>query len=144
MTSMMNNSITVLVFGTFDGLHEGHLDFFRQAKARGTRLVVVVARDTTVEEVKGHTPTEGELRRLEEVKKSDFVDQALLGHRGDKYRIVEEVRPDIIALGYDQNAFVSSLEEELVKRNLKAKIVRLEPYHPEKYKSSLLKKLPTL
>ena len=38
----------VIVFGTFDILHQGHLDFFRQAKQYGDYLIVAVAHDENV------------------------------------------------------------------------------------------------
>src|SRR5437879_6111071 len=98
---------TVMVFGTFDALHEGHLNLFKQAKALGDRLIVVVSRDATTNEVKGHTPQKTELQRLAAVQQTAGVDLAILGSAGaDKHAVIVERKPDIIALGYDQYAFV--------------------------------------
>jgi cytidyltransferase-like protein len=69
----------VLVFGTFDGLHEGHLNLFRQARRYGDYLVVVVARDSTVRENKKKMPKFNEQERLKEVKNNPLVNEALLG-----------------------------------------------------------------
>lgn len=133
-------AVRVLVFGTYDVLHPGHRDFFRQARALGDELMVVIARDQTVLQVKGRASQHTESKRLVAVQACPEVTQAYLGHLGDKYAIIEEQKPDIIALGYDQGHFADRLPEEMLKRGLKAKIVRLKPYKPELYKSSLLQR----
>ncbi len=133
--------IRVLVFGTYDVLHPGHRDFFKQARELGDELRVIIARDQTVLQVKGREPQHNEAERLAAVQACQEVTQACLGHLGDKYAIIEELQPDIIALGYDQGHFADRLPEELTKRGLKAKIVRLKPYKPELYKSSLLQRV---
>lgn len=130
--------MTVLCFGTFDRLHPGHEDYFRQAKELGDRVVVIVARDETVQEVKGHPPLQPENIRLEAVAQHPLVSEARLGLPGDKYRIIEEIRPDSILLGYDQQAFTDSLEEALRARGLSCTVKRANSYKPEIYKSSLL------
>ncbi len=129
----------VMCFGTFDGLHPGHEDYFRQAKEYGDELVVIVARDITVMDVKGNLPANGEGHRLNVVSEHPLVDDARLGHPGDKYRVIEDVNPDFICLGYDQEAFTENLDAELARRGLSAAIVRLEPFFPDQYKSSLLR-----
>lgn len=129
----------ILVFGTFDGLHEGHKDFFRQAKEHGEYLVVVVGRDSTVLSVKKKLPKQNENKRLEAVQKAPYVDYARLGNEGvSKYEVIKEVKPDIICLGYDQTFFVGKLEDKIKEFGLSTKTVRLAPYKPEIYKSSLL------
>ncbi len=130
--------MTVLCFGTFDRLHPGHEDYFRQAKELGDRVVVVVARDETVQDVKGHQPLQAENIRLEAVAHHHLVSEARLGLPGDKYRIIEEIRPDIILLGYDQQAFTESLEQVLRARGVSCTVKRANPYKSEIYKSSLL------
>lgn len=131
---------TVLVFGTFDLFHPGHEFFLKVAKKYGDILQVVVARDKTVEEVKGKKPVDDEIRRLFKVQSLDFVDDVILGSLGDKYRIIEALKPDIIVLGYDQSAFTENLGEELKKRGLKTKVIRLkESFKPETYKSSKIR-----
>lgn len=128
----------VLAFGTFDVLHPGHRDFFSQAKALGEKLVVVVALDETVLALKGRLPHDRQDVRLANVQACDDVDEALFGRPGDKYAIVQDIKPDIIALGYDQGYFADALPVELQKRGIKAAIVRLKAFHPDQYKSSLL------
>ncbi|MDP3965004.1 MAG: adenylyltransferase/cytidyltransferase family protein [bacterium] len=130
---------TVLVFGTFDGLHPGHEYFLREAKKRGDRLVVLLARDATVEEVKGHLPVHRELDRRQALEKSSHVDQVRPGSLEDKFAVLDAIRPDVICLGYDQEAFTAELPQELRRRGLKTEIVRLDSFEPEKYKSSKLR-----
>lgn len=129
----------VLVFGTFDLLHPGHVDFFKQAKNLADELHVVIARDKTVQAVKKHLSVQNELTRQLQVQEHPLVTQAHLGNLDDKYSIIEDVQPDVIALGYDQESFTASLPEELKKRGLNPKIVRLQAYHPEVYKTSKLR-----
>lgn len=133
----------VLAFGTFDLLHAGHRDFFEQARALGDELIVVVALDDTVKEVKKRLPVHHQTQRQEAVAKDPAVSQAILGHAKDKYRIIEKMRPDVIALGYDQTSFTALLAFELKKRNLTPRVVRLKAYHPDRFKSRLLRKHST-
>lgn len=127
----------VMVFGTFDVLHQGHLNFFEQARKHGDYLIAVVARDSTVEVVKQHKTMLDENKRLLAVQK--VVDLAVLGNKEDKYKIIEDHKPDVICLGYDQNSFTEKLSEELSKRKINAKIVRLLPYKEDIFKSSKIK-----
>lgn len=129
----------VLAFGTYDILHPGHEYFLQSAKSLGDELFVVVARDDTVVGVKGKVPHNDEQQRLAAVKALPFVDGVVLGNPGDKYAIIEEIRPDIIALGYDQYTFVDALVDELNARGLNPKIVRLKSHEPDTYKSSKLR-----
>ncbi len=127
-----------MCFGTFDGLHDGHADYFRQAKSLADQLVVVVARDETVREVKGRSARRNQDERLMAVAEHPLVDQALLGSPGDKYEIIEQVAPNVILLGYDQTTFTNRLADELLMRGLNVKIHRAAPFYPEVYKSSQL------
>ncbi|PLW80573.1 FAD synthase [Candidatus Woesearchaeota archaeon] len=129
----------VMCFGTFDMFHPGHEYFLNEAKKFGNELVVVVARDKTVNEIKGFYPKEDEKKRLQNIIDSKIAEKVVLGDEIlNKYNVLGE-KPDIIALGYDQKYFLEHLQDELNKRNLKTKIVRLDSFHPEKYKSSKLR-----
>ena len=128
-----------MCFGTFDGLHQGHEDYFRQAKDLADELFVVVARDATVVDIKGDLPSMNELERLQKVQEHPLVDEARLGYPGDKYQIIEEIRPDILCLGYDQEAFTENRDAEQARRGLSAAIYRCQPYQPDVMKSSLLR-----
>lgn len=141
MHANSNSKKTVMLFGTFNGIHEGHRALFRQARTYGNHIIVVVARDATVHTVKGHIPHLNEQQRLEHVRLEHDVDVALLGNVDDKYRVIKEYAPDSICLGYDQKNFIDDLQNNLDLLGLQTtQIIRLEPYKPEIYKSSLLNK----
>lgn len=129
----------VIAFGTFDIFHEGHKSYLEQAKKMGDYLIVVVARDETVMLVKKQKAKNREQERLKIIKDSGLADEVILGNLEDKYAVIEKYRPSVIALGYDQRVNLSELTEKLKNLKLKAEIVRLKSYKPEKYKSSKLK-----
>jgi len=132
----------IMVFGTFDGLHKGHLDFFKQAKnfTKNSFLIVSIGRDVNVLRVKGHKPDQSESRRLALVKKCCFVDKAILAGKTNYLRHILKEGPDIIALGYDQRAYVKELKNDIKKKDLKIKVIRLKPYRKKIYKTHLLNK----
>lgn len=129
----------VIAFGTFDIIHPGHESYLKQARELGDKLVVVVARDATAEKTKGRWPKNDERARLQKIIESNLADEVVLGDLDDRYKVLEKFRPDIVALGYDQKTDMKKLEEKLGKLNIDAKIVRLNSYKPEIYKSSKLK-----
>lgn len=101
----------VLVFGTFDGIHAGHEFFLRSAKSRGTTLIVGVARDAHVVELKEHKPHMIESKRLRAVEMLGVVDEAVLCDEAlNSFHIIEETKPDLIVLGHDQ----MELEQALI------------------------------
>lgn len=120
-------------------IHPGHRSFLKQAKKYGEYLIVIVARDKTVEKVKKKTVNH-EGKRLKNMKNSKLADKVILGSLTDKYAAIKKYRPDTICLGYDQKYFIYGLKAELEKANLaKTKIIRLKPYKSEIYKTSKLK-----
>jgi len=119
--------VSVMATGTFDILHMGHIYYLKEAKKLGDQLIVVVACDETVRKLK-HEPITSEQLRLGLIKELEVVDDAYLGNKDDKYAIVEEIKPDIIALGFDQIHNIDELQEELKKRKLDTKIVRLDKF----------------
>ncbi len=129
----------VMVFGTFDYLHAGHENLFTQARELGDEILAVVALDKTVKAIKGASPQNNEKERLSLLKKTEWANKVILGDTKDKMKAIKIYRPDIIALGYDQFAFSYYIPNALVKLKLNAKVVRLLPYRPHMYKSSLLK-----
>ncbi|MEW6610479.1 MAG: tRNA pseudouridine(55) synthase TruB [Patescibacteria group bacterium] len=133
--------VRVLVFGTFDLLHPGHLDFFRQAKKLGDRLIVGVGRDQVVAALKGKPPRQSEQVRLTAVRECGLVDEAHLLPKDpqERYAWIKKINSSVIALGYDQTAFTEHLAEDLAAHDIYCKVVRLQSYYPERYKSSKMK-----
>lgn len=130
---------TVMVFGTFDVLHPGHLNFLRQAKKFGKKLVVSVSRDKNAMRFKGRAPIFSERERLELVQSLAIVDKAVLGNTGNYLPHTLKERPDVIALGYDQTAYETHLRQDIAAGKLRVSLVRLKPYRISRYKSSLFK-----
>lgn len=129
----MNQKIKrVVCAGTFDHLHPGHIDFLKQAKALGDELIVIIGRDENVQRIKGIKPEPESSRKLK-VEKTGLPDRVVLGNLGvDPLSILKELLPDIVALGYDQR-----VSEEGVKAILPdCTVIRMKPFHPEKFKSS--------
>lgn len=130
-----------MVFGTFDGLHEGHLNFFKQAKEHGDFLIAVAGRDVNIKKIKGRFPKKRDRERLSELQKCKLVDKAVLGYEDDSYKTIETLEPDVICLGYDQKSFSLNLKKELKKRGLLAvEIYRMKPYKPDEMHSSIINK----
>lgn len=130
---------TILCTGTFDMLHAGHLNYFEQAKKCADTLVVIVARDATVEKERNKKPVMNEKDRLKLIQNMKIVDKAVLGDEHDKLKTVEMIKPDIICLGYDQKIDEVLLAQQLKTRGISAKIIRAKPYKETLYKSSILK-----
>lgn len=117
--------VRVMASGVFDIVHLGHLHYLQEARKLGDELVVVVATDSTVRKMKHEPITPGNMR-VELVAALKPVDRAVLGHEDDIFKTVEELRPDIIALGYDQRFDEKELEAQLRGRGLGGiRIVRL-------------------
>jgi FAD synthetase len=129
---------TVMATGTFDIIHPGHGLYLEEAKKLGgesARLIVVIARDSTVKARK-RVPVVNEKQRLEVVKMLKPVDEAYLGHEGDMFKIVEEINPDIIAIGPDQKFDIAKLEEDLKIRNIDADVIKVTEYKKSPLDSS--------
>jgi len=119
--------VRVMASGVFDLLHIGHLHFLEAARDLGDELVVVIATDETVRKRK-HEPIFDEEMRAGLVSALKPVDKAVVGHTGDPYTIVEELKPDIIALGYDQDQQEERICSEVRARGIDCEVVRLDKF----------------
>ena len=129
----------VLVGGVFDLIHPGHIHTLKAAKAQGDVLIVVIARISTASMIKKDRKIyHDEKQRVELVSSLRLVDLAVLGQQGTLYDTVEHIKPDIIALGYDQAHSEKDIAENCQKRNLAVRVVRLNTPVP-RTKSSQIK-----
>jgi len=117
----------VMASGVFDILHLGHVHYLNEAKKFGDKLVVVVARDSTVLRRKGRLPIVPDYLRVQMVAALKMVDEAVLGDNEDFYKTVEAIKPDVIVLGYDQKFEPEEIARECEKRGLHVKVVRASP-----------------
>jgi len=128
-----------LAGGVYDILHLGHLAALAEAKTYGDVLVVVIATDLTVETLKGRRPVFPEEDRRALVESLKLVDAAILGYEdvGMGYQqVIDDVKPNIIALGYDQDSLARTISEFINRKKLNIEIVRLSKFDKEKYLSS--------
>ena len=129
---------TVMCFGTFDLLHLGHINYFEQAKKHGTKLIVVIARDTTKQK-QNKTTLFTEQERIKLVQSLEIVDEAVLGYPDNHFRIIQEKKPEVLCLGYDHPVKEEELVTKLYQLNLFPKITRMNAYKQDQHKSSILK-----
>lgn len=133
---------TVVIFGVFDGVHDGHLSFIKDAKREGNHLVAIVARDNVVKELKSNLPRYNESERINMLLEIHDIDLVLLGDpKIGTYNILKEVKPHIVFLGYDQQALYKNLNNAIKNGKLpEMKIVCGLPHKPEIFHSSILNK----
>ena len=137
-----NQCKTVLTSGVFDLLHLGHVRFLEEAKKTGgpnARLIVVVARDKTVEKKKGKKPIVSENQRCALVGSLKVVDEAILGYDSlDMGKVLDKIKPDIVALGYDsqRSGLEKAVQEAIEKKGLKIRMVRVGKFSSDELDSS--------
>ena len=129
----------VFIGGGFEIIHYGHVYTIAKAKSLGDALVVSVARDSTIRKRKRREPLVGEGDRVRLLSSLRDVDAAILGVEGDIYVTLERVRPDIVALGYDQYHIAEEVKREAGKRGMRLKVVRLDSPYPKIKTSRVLK-----
>jgi FAD synthetase len=131
----------VLASGTFDLLHLGHVKYLEEAKKAGgknAKLIVIVARDSTVGKRKGEKPIMPEDHRKALVESLNVVDKASLGHENfDISQVIEEMKPDIIAVGYDQNEIEAQVRKVIQEKGLHIQIVKIGKFGKPELNSSL-------
>ena len=130
----------IMIFGVFDGLHDGHISFLNQARELGDRLMVVVAQDESVMRLKKHLPRLPLAERIKALEESDLAHTIIPGDETEGgWEVVRKHQPHIVALGYDQAAMYEDLAKCLSSFPFPCDIVVLDPYKPEEMHSSLLK-----
>jgi FAD synthetase len=131
----------IVVFGTFDMIHAGHENLFEQARALADEpyLIVSVATDNNAERIKGKRPRRSQNERRDKLAAHPLVDEAVIGDETNYLAHIEMLKPDIIALGYDQTGeYVDRLQEDLAQIGLSTKVMRLTAFEPERLKTSKL------
>ena len=140
LTEIGRNSLhVVLAGGVFDIIHPGHIYTLNAAKALGDVLVVVVATDNTSEKMKKRRPLHTQEQRQELVNSLSMVDLCLVGQEDDIFKTVNLVRPQIIALGYDQIHQEKFIIDGCKKIELEAQVARLQSPIPESSSSKIEK-----
>jgi len=130
----------VLASGVFDLLHLGHVRFLEEAKKAGgpnAELLVIIARDSTAEKRKGERPILPENQRCALIASLKVVDEAILGYEDfDIGKVIEKIKPDVIALGYDQEDMERTLRDYVRQHDLNIRIVRIGKFSSDELDSS--------
>lgn len=132
LTELGRNSIrVVLAGGVFDIIHPGHIHTLKAAKALGNVLVVVIATDNTAQKMKKRIPLHNMELRKDLVRSLSMVDYAIVGYEGDIFKSVEIIKPNIIALGYDQVHQEKFIIDGCKKIGIDVSIARLQSPIPD-------------
>jgi len=123
-------------FGTFDAVHPGHFFYLNQLKALGDELFVVIARNSSVEKLKGNAPHFDEELRKEHVEEIGVADRVILGDESDFFKVLRDYQPDILGFGYDQRVNLEDIKAQFPKMA----VMRIEAFEPDKHKSSIIKR----
>jgi len=130
----------VLASGTFDLLHLGHVKYLEEAKKAGGRnaeLIVVVARDSTVEKRKRKKPVMSESQRRALVESLKVVDEAVLGYEVFSIeKVIQKIRPDVIAVGYDQEGIDQTIRNYVRRKGLDIKVAKIGKFSEDELDSS--------
>ena len=138
LTELGRNSLhVVLAGGVFDIIHPGHIHTLNAAKALGDVLVVVVATDNTAVKMKKRRPLHTQEQRQELVNSLSMVDLCLIGQEDDIFKTVNHVRPQVIALGYDQVHQEKFITDGCKRIDLEAEVARLQSPIPESSSSKI-------
>jgi cytidyltransferase-like protein len=130
----------VMVFGTFDGIHEGHRHLFREAKRHGDHLIAVVAPDQIVHDLKGKMPRHHVGDRMEFLMAEPDVDRVVMGDDElGSWNVIHRHRPHVVAIGYDQERLLTDLQGHVGMLRWPLEIVTLSPYKPEQYHTRILR-----
>jgi FAD synthetase len=148
------NRTIVIASGVFDLLHLGHVKFLEEAKHAGgenAKLIVIIARDNTVEQIKGRKPIMPENQRRALVESLKVVDLAFLGLENmDINEVVTQIQPDFIALGHDQEKMAQDVEAYLKTHHSTAQLVRIGKFEADtldsssKIKQKIVEKFPNV
>jgi FAD synthetase len=131
----------ILASGVFDLLHYGHVYYLTNAKKIGedqeAELIVIVAKDKNVEKLKGEKPIMPEDQRRALVESLKVVDTAILGYEDlDMIKVIEKIKPDVIALGYDEEKLEKKLKNLISEKSINIQVTRVSKFKEKDLVSS--------
>jgi len=130
----------VLASGTFDLLHLGHVKYLEEAKKAGGKnveLIVIVARDSTVEKRKGKRTVMPEDQRRELVESLKVVDEAILGFEGFSIdKVIEKINPDVVAVGHDQEGIEREVRKAIEEKKFNVQVAKIGRFGKKELNSS--------
>lgn len=137
---VMKKKRVVLASGTFDLLHLGHVRFLEEAKKAGGKnaeLIVIVARDSTVNDRKGKRTIMPEDQRRALVESLKVVDEAILGWEDFSIdKVIEKIKPDVIAVGHDQDEIEREVMNAIKEKRINIKLAKIGRFGKKELDSS--------
>lgn len=128
-----------MLFGSFDGIHPGHNYLIDQAQSHGDQLIIVVAQDSVIHSIKQQNPIFPLATRIKQLQETYPLAQVIAGDEAlGTWSAIKMYQPDIVIVGYDQKGLKKALS--MIQEQFKFTIIELDAFHPETYKSSLLRK----
>lgn len=129
----------VMIFGVFDGIHEGHRYFFQEAKKLGDYLIAVAAKDHLVEQLKKRSTKVSLRERIQNLQKEKSIDEVVSGDDElGAWAILKIYRPEVIAIGYDQQALKENLESRRKDFDWQFEIKMIDTYESDRYHNTFL------
>jgi FAD synthetase len=130
----------VLASGTFDLLHFGHVKYLEEAKKAGGKnaeLIVIVARDSTVEKRKGKKTVMPEDQRRSLVESLKVVDEAILGFEDFSIdKVIERINPDVVAVGHDQEGIEREVRKAIAEKKFNVQVAKIGRFGKKELNSS--------
>lgn len=128
----------VIVWGKFDGLHEGHLQFLKNARELGDELYILVIPDSAVLENEKKKPEHTAEERRVALSRLDFVTEAFIDSFDSGLLSILKLRPDIFAFGHDQKTrWEEQIQDYLSSKGLHPQDVHLGVYNNGIHSSSM-------
>jgi FAD synthetase len=123
--SEIKNTKTVMVAGTFEILHPGHLSYLKKAWELGY-VVAVVSSDENAEKIKRRKIVVPQQQRAEVLSSLYYVHEVVLGQPGDIFDVFHVVKPDVVLLGPNQHVSEKVVREEARKRGVEVEVMRVD------------------
>jgi len=101
----MKEEKIVFTNGCFDIVHRGHVDYLSRAKDLGTKLVLGLNSDASVQRLKGsNRPIVDEQSRAILLAAFQFIDMVVFFDEDTPYELIKALQPDVLVKGSDYNA----------------------------------------
>lgn len=92
----------VFTNGCFDLIHPGHIELLKKAKALGTKLIVGINSDVSVQNIKGSDrPILQEADRKKILESIDYVDKVYIFNELTPENLIKKIKPDVLVKGGD-------------------------------------------